>query len=132
MLACFGQDSLTLRAIRDHRAFVVNVLAAPQRQLSANFARPGPAAVWDEVRHRQGPTGSPQLDGVLAALECTVEHALSGGDHEIIVGRVLDVTTNPAPAAPLLYFRGQYAELARCPSSEIQRPGKPAVQLGVP
>ena len=87
ILVCFDLDSLTLQAIRGHGAFVVNVLAAAQRHLSANFARRGLAAAWDEVRHRHGPTGSPRLEDVLAVLECTVEHRLPGGDHAIVVGR---------------------------------------------
>src|ERR1700723_4585114 len=47
VLVCFDRTSMTLRAIRGHGAFVVNVLAAPQERLSANFARRGLAAVWD-------------------------------------------------------------------------------------
>jgi len=112
VLVCFDLDSLTLRAIRGHGAFVVNVLAAGQQPLSANFARRGLAAAWDGVRHRHGPTGSPRLEGVLAAVECTVEHCLPGGDHEIVVGRVRHVWTSALPAAPLVYFRGRYASLA--------------------
>ncbi len=112
VLVCFDLDSLTLKAVRGHGAFVVNVLAAPQQHLSANFARRGLAAAWDGVRHRRGPTGSPRLDGVLAVLECTVEHALPGGDHEIIVGRVRHVETTRARTAPLLFYRGAYAKLA--------------------
>ena len=106
VLVCFDRASLTLRAIRSHGAFVVNVLAAPQKQLSANFARRGLSAAWDGVRHRPGPTGSPRLHGVLAALECTVENRLPGGDHEIVVGRVRDVEISVGSAAPLLYWRG--------------------------
>jgi 3-hydroxy-9,10-secoandrosta-1,3,5(10)-triene-9,17-dione monooxygenase reductase component len=111
VLVCFDRTSLTLQAVRAHGAFVVNVLAAPQRHLSANFARRGVTAAWDGVRHRPGPTGSPRLDGVLAALECTVENSLPGGDHEIIVGRIHDVETSGRNAAPLLYWRGAYASL---------------------
>lgn len=111
VLVCFDRGSLTLEAVRAHGAFVINVLAAPQRHLSANFARRGVAAAWDEVQHRLGPTGSPRLDGVLAALECTVEHRLPGGDHEIVVGRVHEVETGGEDAAPLLYWRGGYATL---------------------
>jgi flavin reductase (DIM6/NTAB) family NADH-FMN oxidoreductase RutF len=111
VLVCFDLGSLTLQAIRGHGAFVVNVLAAPQQQLSRNFARRGFAAAWDGVRHRRGPTGSPRLEDVLAVLECTVEHALPGGDHEIIVGRVRHAETSPAPGAPLVFFRGTYASL---------------------
>jgi flavin reductase (DIM6/NTAB) family NADH-FMN oxidoreductase RutF len=112
VLVCFDRASLTLRAIRSHGAFVVNVLAAPQKQLSANFARRGLSAAWDGVRHRPGPTGSPRLHGVLAALECTVENRLPGGDHEIVIGRVRDIETGDESAAPLLYFRGSYLPLS--------------------
>ncbi|MGD0686511.1 MAG: flavin reductase family protein [Streptosporangiaceae bacterium] len=111
VLVCFDRESLTLQAVRTHGAFVINVLAAPQRQLSANFARRGLAAAWDGVRHRPGPTGSPRLDGVLAALECTVEESLPGGDHEIVVGRVHAIETSGKDAAPLLYWRGAYGSL---------------------
>ena len=111
VIVCFDLGSLTLRAIRGHGAFVVNVLAAPQQHLSRNFARRGLAAAWDEVRHRRGPTGSPRLEDVLAVLECTVEHALPGGDHEIIIGRVRHAETNTNPNGPLVFFRGSYASL---------------------
>ena len=111
LLVCFDRSSVTLRAVRAHGAFVVNVLAARQRQLSANFARRGLAATWDDVRHHAGPTGSPRLDGVLAAIECTVHERLPGGDHEIIVGRVQDVETVGANGAPLLFWRGGYGSL---------------------
>jgi flavin reductase (DIM6/NTAB) family NADH-FMN oxidoreductase RutF len=111
VIVCFDRGSLTLRAVRGHGAFVVNVLAAPQQHLSRNFARRGLAAAWDGIQHRRGPTGSPRLEDVLAVLECTVEHALPGGDHEIIVGRVRHVETSTHPGGPLVFFRGGYASL---------------------
>jgi flavin reductase (DIM6/NTAB) family NADH-FMN oxidoreductase RutF len=111
LLVCFDLSSATLGAIRRHGAFVVNVLGHRQRHLSANFARRGLAAAWDGVRHRRGPTGSPRLDGVIAVVECTVEHALPGGDHEIIVGRVRHVETNGDGSAPLVFWRGGYTSL---------------------
>ncbi|HEY7147269.1 MAG TPA: flavin reductase family protein [Streptosporangiaceae bacterium] len=111
VLVCFGRDSLTLVAVREHGAFVINVLAAPQRHLSANFARRGLAAAWDSVPHHRGETGSPRLDGALAALECTVDDRLTRGDHEIVVGRVRAVETSGTDAAPLLYWRGGYGSL---------------------
>jgi flavin reductase (DIM6/NTAB) family NADH-FMN oxidoreductase RutF len=111
VLVCFDRGSLTLQAVRVHGAFVINVLAAPQRHLSANFARRGPESSWEGVRHRPGPTGSPRLEGALAALECTVERRFPGGDHEIVVGRVRDVETAGGEAVPLLYWRGAYQSI---------------------
>ena len=113
LLVCLDCGSLTLAAVRSHGAFVVNVLTACQRHLSANFARRGQAAAWDEVRHRPGPTGSPRLHGVLAALECTVEHYLPGGDHQIVIGRVHEVETGDEATAPLLYWQGAYGLLTK-------------------
>jgi flavin reductase (DIM6/NTAB) family NADH-FMN oxidoreductase RutF len=111
ILVCFDRASATLEAIAGHRAFAVNVLAARQQHLSANFARRGLAAAWDGVRHRRGPTGSPRLDGVLASLECTLEHRLDGGDHEIVVGRVREVETGGTDTEPLVFWRGGYASI---------------------
>ena len=108
ILVCFDRSSKTLESVRAHGAFAVNVLGARQQHLSANFARRGLAAAWDGVRHRRGRTGSPRLDGVIATLECTVEHQLEGGDHEIIVGRVREVETSADDAAPLIFWRGRY------------------------
>jgi flavin reductase (DIM6/NTAB) family NADH-FMN oxidoreductase RutF len=111
LLVCFDLDSLTLRAIRSHGAFAVNVLADGHRHLSANFARRGLSAAWDGVRHRPGPAGTPHLEGVLAVLECTVEHYLPGGDHEIVVGRVRHSAVTADGAAPLVFYRGSYVSL---------------------
>lgn len=111
LLACFDRSSETLAAIGAHGAFAVNILAAPQEELSSNFARRGPAAAWDGVPHQPGTTGSPRLQGVLATLECAVEHRLPGGDHEIVVGRVRAAHTGDGSGSPLLFWRGRYASL---------------------
>jgi flavin reductase (DIM6/NTAB) family NADH-FMN oxidoreductase RutF len=111
LLVCLDHASLTLAAMRSHGAFVINVLSAPQQHLSANFARRGLAASWDGVRHWRGPTGSPRLHGALATVECTVQHQLTAGDHEIVVGRVREVVADSQEDTPLLFWRGSYVTL---------------------
>src|ERR1700755_1997842 len=118
ILVCFDRTSATLDAIHQHGAVVVNVLSPPQQELSPTFARRGLAAVWDGVEHRPGPTGSPRLEGSLAALECTVEHSLPGGDHEIIVGRVRYAETSGDGGTPLLFWRGSYLALDDEPEAQ--------------
>lgn len=121
VLVCLDQDSTTLQALRAHGAFAVNVLAAPQRHLSANFARRGLAAAWDGIRHRPGPTGSPQLEGTLGLVECTVEDVFPGGDHEIVIGRVRHAEATARDAGALVHWQGSYASVPARPDG---RPGR--------
>ena len=120
LLVCFDRSSKTLAAIGTHGAFAVNILTAPQEELSANFARRGLSADWDSVPHRPGLTGSPRLHGVLATLECTVEHRLPGGDHEIVVGRVRDAQAGDDEGVPLLFWRGRYASLGGAAAASVR------------
>ena len=115
ILVCFDLASATLRAVRSHGAFVINVLGTAHRHLAHGFAQRSGAKPWSTTSHRPGLTGTPRLDGVLMALECRVEHHLRGGDHEIVVGRVLDVETAPHRSQPLL--------CSGLPGSSPTRPG---------
>jgi len=78
----------------------------------------------DEVAHHQGPvTGAPLLDGALATLECQTFAVYDGGDHSIVVGRVIGVGgpadpsprgSAPSPPArgPLIHYSGRYRRLS--------------------
>ncbi len=111
LLVCLDRSSQTLAAIRDHAAFAINVLSEGQELLSANFARRGAAASWEAVPHRLGATGNPHLDGVLAVLDCRLERCLDGGDHKIVIGRLLALHRSDRDSPPLLHYRGSYASL---------------------
>lgn len=137
LLVCFDRQSQTLHALRSHGGFVVNVLAEPQQHLSANFARRGSDAAWDQIAHQPGVAGSPRLHGTLATLDCTVERCLPGGDHEIIIGRVRAALTADHDAPPLVYWRGAYVAIDGGPAADRtdsrdadvqahQRPRRPA------
>ena len=55
-------------------------------------------------------TGLPLLDGSLGSFECKRHAVHDGGDHFILVGRVLKAMFEPR-RDPLLYFRGKYRRL---------------------
>jgi 3-hydroxy-9,10-secoandrosta-1,3,5(10)-triene-9,17-dione monooxygenase reductase component len=122
ILVCLVRDSRTLEALRGHGAFAVNVLAARQRHLSANFARRGGDADWAGISHRPGPTGSPRLDGALGLVECTVEDVFPGGDHEIVIGRVRRAEAGPRDAGALVHWRGSYTSVPAAPQLEQLEP----------
>lgn len=111
LLVCLDRSSQTLAAIRGHQTFAINVLAEGQEPLSANFARRGAAASWEGVGYRRGWAGNPHLDGVLAVLDCRLERCLDGGDHEIVIGRLVAHRPTDRDAGPLLHYRGNYASV---------------------
>ena len=47
------------------------------------------------------------IDGTLAHVDCRIETVHDGGDHDIVVGRVLALATG-TEAGPLLFYRGGY------------------------
>lgn len=115
LLVCLRDDSRTLAALLAAGRFVVNVLHEDQQELAHRFARRDPAP-FDGVGHAPGPaTGAALLHDALATLECAVHDVADGGDHRIVVGRVLAVE-HPAEAQappPLLFYRGAFTALGR-------------------
>lgn len=113
VLICLDLASATLRAVIDHGAFAINVLGAEHRHLAHGFAKRGAPKPWHAADHHLGATGTPRLEAALAALECRVEHRLTAGDHELVVGRVVAAEVGEVEAGPLLFYRGDYSSLPR-------------------
>lgn len=105
ILACLDKKAKSHDAIIGARGFAVHVLARDQEQISRGFARPGPEK-FDEVEWDEGEFGAPLLPVGVARLVCAHESALDGGDHTILVGRVVDVARSDKP--PLIYWDRDY------------------------
>jgi 3-hydroxy-9,10-secoandrosta-1,3,5(10)-triene-9,17-dione monooxygenase reductase component len=91
--------------------FCVNVLAEHQQELGEGFAVSG-GPKFEGVDWRPSAiTGSPLITDALAWVECRVELVHDAGDHELIIGRVLDVGLGEG--RPLLYFRSEMTTLSR-------------------
>ena len=101
-----ARTSSTWPRLRDIGRFCVNVLAEDQSALSVAFARSG-TDKFAGVRWRPSRHGSPVLDGVVAWIDSEVWAEYEGGDHTIVVGRVLDLGADPS-RTPLLFHRGAY------------------------
>jgi flavin reductase (DIM6/NTAB) family NADH-FMN oxidoreductase RutF len=48
------------------------------------------------------------IDGALAWIDCEVHAEHDGGDHTIVVGRVVDVEINDLEQQPLLFYRAGF------------------------
>ena len=107
VLFCPGRTSRTWPMIERHGHFCVNVLSHDQRDVSRVFGTAG-ADKFAGVPWSPAPSGAPVLDGVLTWIDCAIETVHYGGDHHVVIGRVL--TLGPQRGErPLLFYRGAYA-----------------------
>ncbi len=92
------------------RLFSINILRAEQQAVSNHFAGrpdegPRPAFEFDAW------AGTTRLRECAAALACRVEEQMPGGDHWIVLGRVLAVQQETDRRPPLVFFGGEYRQL---------------------
>lgn len=90
--------------------FAVHVLAEDQKSVSSAFAASG-YAPFSELGFSTGLGDVPLLDGCAARFECIQSAGHDGGDHLILVGEVKNFESSER--RPLLYYRGNYAQLDR-------------------
>ena len=111
VLFCVAKKAHLGQLIHQADGFSVNILTLEQQPLSAYFSggwkEPDPPPFTFDPWQ-----GGPMLSGVAAALGCSVETIHEGGDHFIVVGRVLALYHREPAAAPLVFTAGRYAALA--------------------
>lgn len=109
LLVCIANNAGSAPYLRDAERFAVNVLQIGQQPTSNRFAGKGEdrfgVTPWEV-----GEYGTPVLTGSLSSFECSRDAVHDGGDHFLLVGRVLKAIFEPR-RDPLLYFRGKYRKL---------------------
>ncbi len=105
-----AKSSTSWPAIARAGTFCVNVLSARQAELARRFARSG-VDKFGGVSWRPSPSGAPLLEGALAFVECAMELVHDAGDHEIVIGRVRQVSLGELSAGPLVFYRSEYRRL---------------------
>lgn len=91
--------------------FAVHVLTEQQAELSTHFAKRG-VDKFAGLELDAGITGAPLLPTFCARFECEVENRYEGGDHIIMVGRVLHMQRDDSQR-PLGFHRGKYVNLSQ-------------------
>lgn len=109
LLVCIAKRARCASALANAPNFAVNVLQTGQQPASIRFS------TKDEDRFGSTPwsigeTGAPLLMDSLGVFECARHAMHDGGDHHILVGRVVRASFD-ANMDPLLYFRGRYRRL---------------------
>ena len=110
VLFSLARKAFSLAAFQESGRFAVNVLSGEQALLSNRFATAS-SDKWRDVDFERGESGCPIIGGALASFDCTIHATCDGGDHLIIVGRVLRLR-QALQGDPLLFCRGSYRHLA--------------------
>lgn len=108
VLFCAAKSSSTWPKIAASGRYCVNILASDHEHLSRQFSSKGDK--FAGVAWRTDATGAPVFDDALAWIDCTIHSEFDGGDHVIVVGRVMALGDR-GHGGPLAYYRGGYGEL---------------------
>ena len=90
--------------------WAVNILREDQELLSGRYAVKGEHNL-DPAHYELTGSGIPIMPDTLVSLECEEEARHPGGDHVILIARVLNMTRRDS-GSPLLFCGGSYARLA--------------------
>ncbi|HSG62336.1 MAG TPA: flavin reductase family protein [Pseudomonadales bacterium] len=106
-----GSKSYGAYTHNDH--FAIHVLHRGQQDLS-NRCASRDIDKFAGLEWTKGIGDAPLFNDFSCRFQCRVEHRYEGGDHQIIVGRVLDYdcNTDAEHHQPLLFFKGQYRDVA--------------------
>jgi flavin reductase ActVB len=101
ILVCLDRGADCCDAFESASTMAVSILAAGQDSIGMRFATRGADKFSGDTAPGRT-TGLPVIDGALAHVECEIDARLDGGDHVILVGKV--VTASVAEKAPLLHY----------------------------
>lgn len=110
VLWCLDRRSDRFETFTRTDRFTISVLGTAHEDVSARLARQGSHRL-DGIELIETELGPPALAEALAFFECLTEAVYEGGDHAILLGRVVRFARREA-GAPLVFFRGKYGALA--------------------
>jgi flavin reductase ActVB len=111
ILVSLMRNTASCQAIEANGVFGVDLLGDAHKHIAQFGAARGASKFLDPAA--LGPEESsltPMVQGSLSHVDCELEELFDGGDHAIIVGRVVEIVTTHgrSSASPLLYFDGGF------------------------
>lgn len=112
VLVCITNQNRMVELVRQSQRFAVSLLRDDQRDASVYFSTPGrePTEGFVTIEGAFSALDQPIVKGALAHVVCQVHALVEGGDHTVVIGRVVHAETDEH-AWPLLYFRRDYRAL---------------------
>ncbi len=111
ILVCIHRRAAAHDKLIAAERFAISMLAEDQADVARRFAAEPAETRFEGVAWRNAPDGSPILDGAAAWLECVTSGVMPGGDHSIVLGRVIASASSDCGA--LLFLRGDFGKVAK-------------------
>jgi 3-hydroxy-9,10-secoandrosta-1,3,5(10)-triene-9,17-dione monooxygenase reductase component len=109
ILLCPAKSSTSWPKIEKAGRLCVNLLAEGQADLARQFAQSG-SDKYQGVSWSPAPrTGSPILMEALGWIDCEIQDMYPGGDHVVVICRVLDLQA--LPGRPLVFFQSGFQRI---------------------
>lgn len=108
-------EAPSLPAFLASNCFAINVLSKEQARLSRHFATPRPDK-FEDIDFLLGIDGCPIFERSPAIFECRTQTSVQGGDHIILIGRI--VRAHYCDNTPLVFASGRYGTHALLAEAE--------------
>ena len=109
LLICIDNSSDNIDSFKQSKTFGINILADDQADMSNRFS-----SVMDNrfegISWHVSEHGNPELEGISAFFDCSLEATHQAGDHTILIGRIHDCYHTDKNG--LGYFQGCYVTVA--------------------
>lgn len=106
------KSSMSHAAFTQGAGYVVNILAADQKDLALKFTQGSHAERFAGLEVARSLNEMPRLGGAASWFACSIEKIVSAGDHDILIGRVEDFGASENSAPSLIYAQRQFGRLA--------------------
>ena len=87
--------------------YAVSILSESQHDLVGRFTKGPYEERFQDVETRRLETERRIIEGAVAWFDCAIENVVEAGDHDVLIGRVIDFGCDPT-ATPLAYARGRF------------------------
>lgn len=89
VLVCVARNAYSSPWFENCTGFGVSILAADQQDVAGRYATAGALKFTDEDHFDGAASGVPLIAGAIAHIECVRHDVVDGGDHIIVIGRVV-------------------------------------------
>lgn len=115
MLFCVHTDARMRETLDEVDTWAVSLLDGDSRASAERLASPGRPAIGQltGVPHTRSPqTGAALIDQAQGWLECRTAWIKNAGDHDVVVGEVLDARLGPTATGALIHHLGRLRPLS--------------------